>query len=199
MYAVIRTGGKQYKVAPQDVLQIEKIEGEAGHALQFPDVLMVAGEGEPKVGSPLVLGAAVSAEVVEQGRGPKVIIFKKRRRQNYRRKKGHRQELTTVRILEILTDVQAPAPAAKESKAAPAPAADPAGEAESAKARVKKPVAEAAPEGQAQAKVAAPEAEMKAAALEAEVKKAKAAKPKAEEGAGAKPAAPKKPRAKKAD
>lgn len=101
MYAVIRTGGKQYKVAPEDVLQIEKIEGAAGDAVQFAEVLMVAGEGEPVVGAPLVSGAAVSAEVVEQGRGPKVVIFKKRRRQNYRRKRGHRQELTTVRILEI--------------------------------------------------------------------------------------------------
>jgi large subunit ribosomal protein L21 len=111
MYAVIRTGGKQYKVAPQDVLQIEKIEGAAGDAVQFPDVLMIAGEGDPTVGAPLIAGAAVSAEVVEQGRGPKVIIFKKRRRQNYRRKRGHRQDLTTVRILDILTDVKVAAPA----------------------------------------------------------------------------------------
>ena len=103
MYAVIRTGGKQYKVAPEDVLQIEKIEGAAGEAVQFSDVLMVGGEGEPRFGSPLVSGTVVSAEVVEHGRGPKIIIFKKKRRQNYRRKKGHRQELTTVRILEILT------------------------------------------------------------------------------------------------
>lgn len=77
MYAVIRTGGKQYKVAPQDVLQIEKIEGAAGDSVTFSDVLMVAGEGDPKVGSPLVSGAMVSAEVVEQGRGPKIIIFKR--------------------------------------------------------------------------------------------------------------------------
>ena len=113
MYAVIRTGGKQYKVAPEDVLQIEKIEGAAGDAVSFSDVLMVAGEGGPTFGAPLVSGAVVSAEVVEQGRGPKVIIFKKKRRQNYRRKRGHRQELTTVRILEILTDGKAPAEAAK--------------------------------------------------------------------------------------
>jgi large subunit ribosomal protein L21 len=116
MYAVIRTGGKQYKVAPQDVLQVEKIEGAAGDAVRFSDVLMVAGEGEPKLGAPLVSGAAVSAEVVEQGKGPKVIIFKKRRRQNSRRKNGHRQELTTVRILEILTDGTA-AEAPKKSRA----------------------------------------------------------------------------------
>ena len=101
MYAVIRTGGKQYKVAPEDVLQIEKIEGAAGDKVTFSDVLMVAGEGSPRVGSPLVAGASVSAEVVEQGRGPKIIIFKKKRRQNYRRKKGHRQDLTTVKIVEI--------------------------------------------------------------------------------------------------
>jgi large subunit ribosomal protein L21 len=116
MYAVIRTGGKQYKVAPEDVLQIEKIEGAAGDAVRFPDVLMVAGDGEPKFGAPLVSGAAVAAEVVEQGRGPKVIIFKKKRRQNYRRKRGHRQELTTVRILEILTDGKAAEGEAKQAK-----------------------------------------------------------------------------------
>ncbi len=109
MYAVIRTGGKQYKVAPQDVLQIEKIEAAAGDAVTFADVLMVAGDGEPEFGAPLVSGAAVSAEVVEHARGPKVIIFKKKRRQNYRRKRGHRQELTTVRILEISTGGKAAA------------------------------------------------------------------------------------------
>jgi large subunit ribosomal protein L21 len=117
MYAVIRTGGKQYKVAPQDVLQIEKIEGAAGDAVNFSDVLMVAGDGDPHVGSPLVSGALVSAEVVEQARGPKIIIFKKKRRQNYRRKRGHRQDLTTVRILEILTGGASPARAQHEPAA----------------------------------------------------------------------------------
>jgi large subunit ribosomal protein L21 len=116
MYAVIRTGGKQYKVAPQDVLEIEKIEGAAGDAVNFSEVLMVAGDGEPNVGSPLVSGAVVSAELVDQHRGPKIIIFKKKRRQNYRRKNGHRQNLTTVRILEILTDGRAPSRAASESR-----------------------------------------------------------------------------------
>ena len=144
MYAVIRTGGKQYKVAPEDVLQIEKIEGAAGDAVQFPDVLMVGGEGEPKVGAPLVAGAAVSAEVVEQGRGPKVIIFKKRRRQNYRRKNGHRQLLTTVRILEIFTDGKAPAlkaaePAGAEGEAKPAKAKPAEGGGEEKAAAPKKP------------------------------------------------------------
>ena len=128
MYAVIRTGGKQYKVAPQDVLQIEKIEGAAGEPVSFSDVLMVAGEGGPTVRRAACFRRPVSAEVVEQGRGPKIIIFKKKRRQNYRRKRGHRQELTTVRILEILTDGKAPAKAAKakpaEASAAEAPAAE---------------------------------------------------------------------------
>ncbi len=121
MYAVIRTGGKQYKVAPQDVLQIEKIDGAAGDAVNFPEVLMVGGEGDPHFGAPLVSGAVVSAEVVEQGRGPKIIIFKKKRRQNYRRKKGHRQDLTTVKILEILTGGNAPARSASAAKSAAKP------------------------------------------------------------------------------
>jgi len=119
MYAVIRTGGKQYKVAPQDVLKIEKVEGAEGESITFPEVLMVGGEGEPHFGAPLVAGASVSAEVVLQGRGPKVIIFKKKRRQNYRRKKGHRQNLTTIRVLEILTAGQV----APKKKAAAKPAA----------------------------------------------------------------------------
>ena len=135
MYAVIRTGGKQYKVAPQDVLQIEKIEGAAGDAVRFSDVLMVGGEGEPRFGSPLISGAAVSAEVVEQGRGPKIIIFKKRRRQNYRRKRGHRQDLTTVRILEIFADGHTPAQAEAAPAAAPKASA---GEAKPARPRTKK-------------------------------------------------------------
>src|SRR5258706_13369203 len=101
MYAVIRTGGKQYKVAPQDVLQIEKIEGAAGDAVNFSDVLMVAGDGDPHVWAPLVFGALGSAEVVGQARGPKIIIFKKKRGQNYRRKRGHRQDLTTVRGSQV--------------------------------------------------------------------------------------------------
>lgn len=101
MFAVIRTGGKQYKVAKDDLLEIERIEAKAGDKIDLGDVLMVGGEGAPKVGSPLVQGAKVKAEVVEQTRGPKLTIFKKRRRQNYRRKNGHRQDLTLVKILDI--------------------------------------------------------------------------------------------------
>lgn len=103
MYAVIKTGGKQYRVTADDVLSVEKIAGEPGAKVEFGEVLMVGGNGgSVKIGAPLVSGALVKAEVVEQGRGPKVIAFKKRRRKNSRRKRGHRQELTTVKITEIV-------------------------------------------------------------------------------------------------
>ena len=102
MYAVIKTGGKQYRVAANDTLVIEKIAGDAGATVEFTEVLMVGGEGAPKVGTPMIAGAKVTAEVVEQGRGDKVIAFKKRRRKNSRRKRGHRQDLTTVKITSIV-------------------------------------------------------------------------------------------------
>ncbi len=101
MYAVIKTGGKQYRVAANDVLEIEKVAGGAGATVEFKDVLMVGGDAGIKIGAPFLAGATVTAEVVEQGRGPKVIAFKKRRRKNSRRKRGHRQELTTVKITGI--------------------------------------------------------------------------------------------------
>ncbi len=102
MYAVIKTGGKQYRVAKDDIIIIEKLDGEAGASLEFAEVLMV-GEGESvKVGAPTVAGAKVTGELVEQTRGPKVIAFKKRRRKNSRRKRGHRQDLTKVRITSIV-------------------------------------------------------------------------------------------------
>jgi large subunit ribosomal protein L21 len=102
MYAVIKTGGKQYRVAADEVLTIEKVAGDAGATVEFTEVLMVAGSADPKIGKPTISGAKVTAEVVEQGRAPKVIAFKKRRRKNSRRKRGHRQEQTTVRIKEII-------------------------------------------------------------------------------------------------
>ena len=97
MFAVIKTGGKQYRVAANDVLTVEKLEGEAGAKIEFTEVLMVG----TKIGAPVVAGAIVTAEVVEQGRAKKVIAFKKRRRQNSKRTRGHRQHQTTVRILDI--------------------------------------------------------------------------------------------------
>ncbi len=109
MYAVIRTGGKQYKVAEDEIIYVEKLDGEKGDCVQFTDVLMVAGAKSPKIGTPLVKGASVAGEVVEQTRGEKIIVFKKKRRKGYKRKKGHRQLLTCVKILSIGLDGKAPA------------------------------------------------------------------------------------------
>jgi large subunit ribosomal protein L21 len=121
MFAVIKTGGKQYRVAANETLQIEKLAGEAGETVTFSDVLMLGGDA-PQVGAPLVAGASVLAEIVEQKRGRKVIIFKKRRRQNSRRKNGHRQEFTVVRITDIQADGSGRSKAARNAAAAPAEA-----------------------------------------------------------------------------
>jgi large subunit ribosomal protein L21 len=101
MYAVIKTGGKQYRVSKDDVVTIEKVAGDAGAKVEFDHVLMVGAGADVKIGTPLVAGAKVTGELVEQTRGPKLIAFKKRRRKNSRRKKGHRQDLSTVRITSI--------------------------------------------------------------------------------------------------
>ena len=107
MFAVIKTGGKQYRVAVDDALKVEKVAGEPGDIIQFGEVLVVGGDSVT-LGLPTVEGATVAAEVLSQARGPKVIAFKKRRRKNSRRKRGFRPEFTLVRITEILTDGQAP-------------------------------------------------------------------------------------------
>jgi large subunit ribosomal protein L21 len=107
MFAVIKTGGKQYRVAAQDVIKVDKIRGEPGEVVQFAEVLLLGGDNV-NVGAPTVQGASVAAEVLEQGRGPKIIAFKKRRRKNSRRKRGHRQEFTLLRVTEILTDGATP-------------------------------------------------------------------------------------------
>lgn len=117
MFAVIKTGGKQYRVAASDLIRIEKVAADAGDIIEFAEVLMVGEGAEATVGAPLVKGARVTAEVVEQGRGRKVIAFKKRRRQNSKRTRGHRQELTTVRISQILTGGAKPEKAAVKAKA----------------------------------------------------------------------------------
>ncbi|MCB2097817.1 MAG: 50S ribosomal protein L21 [Parvularculaceae bacterium] len=125
MYAVVKTGGKQYRVAKDDVLKIERLPGEEGDIITLDEVLMLGEGSAVTVGAPLIAGASVAAEIVEQARGPKIIIFKKRRRQNYRRKKGHRQLLTVVKITDILTDGAKPSakkaaekkPAAKKEAA----------------------------------------------------------------------------------
>jgi large subunit ribosomal protein L21 len=119
MYAVVKTGGKQYRVAKDDVIRIEKLDGQAGDIVTLGDVLMLGDGADVKVGAPLIAGASVAGEIVEQMRDKKVVIFKKRRRQNYRRKKGHRQHLTVVRVTEILIDGAKPSGVKSERKAAP--------------------------------------------------------------------------------
>jgi large subunit ribosomal protein L21 len=131
MYAVVKTGGKQYRVAKDDVLKIERLPGDEGDIITLEEVLMIGNGAAVTVGAPLIAGASVAAEIVEQARGPKIIIFKKRRRQNYRRKKGHRQLLTVVKITDILTD--GAKPSAKKT-AAKKPAAKPAAKKETAPA-----------------------------------------------------------------
>jgi len=103
MFAVIKTGGKQYNVAEDQLLKIERIDGKPGDIIQLGEVLVLGGD-TPKLGTPTIEGASVAAEVVEQSRGEKVISFKKRRRKNSRRRRGHRQEFTLIRISEILMD-----------------------------------------------------------------------------------------------
>jgi large subunit ribosomal protein L21 len=121
MFAVIRTGGKQYRVAANDTLEVERLAGEAGAQIVFSDVLVIGGD-EPQLGAPLIGGASVVAEIVEHKRGPKIIVFKKRRRHNSRRKNGHRQDFTLVKITEILTDGAKPS-GEKKAKAAKKPRA----------------------------------------------------------------------------
>jgi len=115
MFAVIRTGGKQYRVAKNNVIAVERLDAEPGATVAFEEVLMVGAEDAPSVGAPLVEGATVAGTVLEQTRGEKVVVFKKKRRQNYRRKKGHRQALTMVRITDILTGGAKPAKAAAKT------------------------------------------------------------------------------------
>ena len=124
MFAVIKTGGKQYRVAAEDVIKVEKVKGDPGEIVQFGEVLVVGGDNVT-LGVPTVAGASVAAEVLEQGRGAKVIAFKKRRRKNSRRRRGHRQEFTLIRVTEILTDGAKPTIAARPK---PVPKPKPAAE-----------------------------------------------------------------------
>ena len=125
MFAVIKTGGRQYRVVPNDVLEIGKIAGDVGTIVQLGEVLVVGGD-TPVLGTPTVSGASVAAEVLDHKRGPKVIAFKKRRRKNSRRKRGYRDEITVLRITEILTDNAKPTvgPRPKKEKVAAKPAED---------------------------------------------------------------------------
>ena len=126
MFAVIKTGGKQYKVAAEDVITIERLPGEAGETIIFNDVLLVQDGAGLQVGAPMVSGASVAGMLVEQARGPKVIAFKKRRRQNSRRKRGHRQDLSIVKITDILLGGAKPSAKARAAKPEAAPMSAPA-------------------------------------------------------------------------
>jgi large subunit ribosomal protein L21 len=147
MFAVIKTGGRQYRVVPNDVLEIGKIAGDVGTIVQLGEVLVVGGD-TPVLGTPTVAGATVAAEVLDHKRGPKVIAFKKRRRKNSRRKRGYRDEITVLRITEILTDNAKPTvgPRPKKEKvvAKAAEGDDEAPKAVKKKAPAKKPAAKAA-------------------------------------------------------
>ncbi|MHB8174929.1 MAG: 50S ribosomal protein L21 [Nitrospirota bacterium] len=101
MYAIIKTGGKQYKVAPGDVVKVENLGAKAGETVEIADVLLMENAGDIKIGSPLVSGAKVTAEVVREGRGKKILVFKHKRRKNYRKMRGHRQDFTELKIKEI--------------------------------------------------------------------------------------------------
>ena len=118
MFAVIKTGGRQYRVVPDDVLEIGKIAGDVGTIVQLSEVLLV-GSDQPVLGAPTVAGATVAAEVLQHKRGPKIISFKKRRRKNSRRKRGYRDEITVLRITEILTDNKQPTVGPRPKKEKP--------------------------------------------------------------------------------
>jgi large subunit ribosomal protein L21 len=138
MFAVIKTGGRQYRVVPDDVLEIGKIAGEVGTIVQLGEVLLVGGE-QPVLGTPTVAGASVAAEVLQHKRGPKIIAFKKRRRKNSRRKRGYRDEITVLRVTEILTDNKQPTVGPRPKKEKPVAAAPAEGEdAEAPKKTAKK-------------------------------------------------------------
>ena len=178
MYAVIKTGGKQYRVAPQDTITVERLKGEAGDIIELDQVLMVAGEGSVEIGHPLVDGATVAAELVEQKRGKKIIVFKKKRRKGYRRTRGHRQYETVVRVSEILAKGARPAAAKAAAKPAAKKAeAKPAAKTSAAKKTAAKPAAKKAAAKPAARKTAAkPAAKKPAAAKKTAAKKAASAK-----------------------
>lgn len=176
MYAVIQTGGKQYRVANGDVITVEKLEGEAGSTLAISPVLMLDDGKETQVGTPIVEGAAVTAEVVEQTRGKKIVVFKKKRRQGYQRTHGHRQDITVLRVIDVTG--KSKTPAKKAAKVAP---------------KTDDAPAEAAPADAAPAAEAKPAAKKPAAkkAASSTAKKPAAKKPAAKKDADAKPAADK--------
>ena len=144
MFAVIKTGGRQFRVVPDDVLEIGKIAGDVGSIVQLGEVLVVGGD-TPVLGAPFVSGASVAAEVLDHKRGPKVIAFKKRRRKNSKRKRGYRDEITVIRVTEILTDGKAPTVGPRPKKEKKVEAAPVDGDEAPAKVAKKAPAKKAAP------------------------------------------------------
>ena len=179
MYAVIKTGGKQYRVTKDEVIIVEKLSAKPGEAIELDQVLMMDTGSGPTVGTPLVDGARVAATVLDQSRGDKVIVFKKKRRKNYRRTRGHRQDQTVLRVTEILAAGQKASPA-KAAAPAPKPEPEPAPAAEEAPA-VAEPAPEAAeaPPAEAAAKKKKPAAKKKAKAPAKKAAKKPATKKKA--------------------
>ncbi|MBO44795.1 MAG: 50S ribosomal protein L21 [Rhodospirillaceae bacterium] len=144
MFAVIKTGGKQYKVAKDDVVRIEKLDAKTGSKVAFDNVLMVGNTDTQTIGTPVVPGASVAGTVMEQTRDPKILVFKRKRRQGYRRLKGHRQHVTLVKITDILTDGKKPSKSKKTAadiKDGAAPKAEAKKPAPKKKAPAKKPAA----------------------------------------------------------
>ena len=185
MYAVIKTGGKQYRVAKDDVIVVERLTGSAGDKIELDQVLMLDDGKEPTLGTPLVDGARVAATVLDQSRGDKIIVFKKKRRKNYRRTMGHRQDLTVLRITDILAKgKKATATRAKAKAKDDAPVAEMAEEAATA-AAAEAAAAEAPAAGET-AKPAAPKRASRAKKADADVP-AEAAKGEATEEAAPKP------------
>ena len=169
MFAVIKTGGRQYRVVPDDVLEIGKIAGDVGAIVQLGEVLLVGGD-QPVLGAPTVAGASVAAEVLQHKRGPKIIAFKKRRRKNSRRKRGYRDEITVLRITEILTDNKQPTVGPRPKKEKPVATAPAEGEDEAPKTAKKKAPAKAAVVKKAAAKPRAKPQAKKAPAKKAAAK-----------------------------
>ncbi|MGH7847729.1 MAG: 50S ribosomal protein L21 [Candidatus Binatia bacterium] len=101
MYAVVRSGGKQYRVSPGEVFRVEKLDGEVGDKVALADVLLIGGDGDIRIGTPLLAEATVTAEIVAQGKAKKIVVFKKKRRKSYSRKRGHRQDITSLKVIEI--------------------------------------------------------------------------------------------------
>ncbi len=154
MFAVIKTGGKQYKVAKDDIILVERLPGDAGAAVSIDDVLMVSNGKDQTIGAPLVSGASVAATILDQPRGDKIIVFKKNRRKNYRRRAGHRQDLTVLRITSILAGGKKSTKAAAKAETTAPAKAEPAKSKATAKTAAETAPAKTAPAKKAPAKKA---------------------------------------------